>query len=50
VIPPQHYFVLGDNRNASFDSHEWGFLPAENLVGQAYKIYWPLERSQSLLR
>lgn len=50
LVPPQSYFVLGDNRNASGDSHVWGFLPRENIVGEAYKIYWPLDRVRSLQR
>ncbi|MCT7951471.1 signal peptidase I [Ancylothrix sp. C2] len=41
VIPSGFYFVLGDNRNDSFDSHVWGYLPASNIIGKAYKIYWP---------
>lgn len=41
IIPTGFYFVLGDNRNDSFDSHVWGYLPASNIIGKAYKIYWP---------
>ncbi|MEM9541895.1 MAG: signal peptidase I [Cyanobacteria bacterium P01_E01_bin.42] len=48
-IPPHSYWVLGDNRDRSFDSHIWGILPAENIIGRAYKIIFPLGRSRSLL-
>jgi signal peptidase I len=40
-VPKDHLFVLGDNRNDSSDSHAWGFLPLQNIVGKALLIYWP---------
>lgn len=41
VVPEGNLFVLGDNRNDSSDSHSWGMLPLENVVGKAEVIYWP---------
>lgn len=41
-VPLDKVFVLGDNRNASSDSHEWGFVPMKNVIGKALLIYWPI--------
>jgi len=44
-VPEGMLFVLGDNRNASADSHAWGFLPARYVVGRAWVRFWPPERA-----
>jgi signal peptidase I len=46
TVPTDSLFVLGDNRNQSSDSHSWGFVPLNLVVGKALFIYWPLEEFQ----
>jgi signal peptidase I len=40
-IPEGEYFVLGDNRNHSNDSHSWGTVPRENIIGKVWLSIWP---------
>ena len=46
VIPPDHYFMMGDNRGFSADSREWGPVPGDWIVGHVFATYWPPGRVQ----
>lgn len=43
VVPEDAVFVLGDNRNQSSDSHSWGFVPVNDVIGKAIFVYWPMD-------
>src|SRR5215831_7358437 len=44
IVPEGSYFVLGDNRDDSYDSRYWGFVPTENIVGRPLVIYWSMDQ------
>ena len=43
-VSEDNYFVLGDNRNQSFDSREWGELSRKNIIGKTWLRYWPISK------
>jgi signal peptidase I len=46
TVPPDMYFVLGDNRDNSRDSRFWGFVPQEDLLGRAAVVYWSYDATR----
>src|SRR6266702_23314 len=46
VVPPDHYFVMGDNRNNSADGRFWGCVPRDLVIGRAMFVYWSYDESQ----
>ncbi len=50
TVPQGSLFVMGDNRDYSFDSRSWGFVPLEDVVGKAFAIYWSWNRQEATVR
>jgi signal peptidase I len=46
TVPADGIFVLGDNRNHSLDSHAWGFVPFNMILGKALVVYWPFDQAK----
>src|SRR5919205_176873 len=45
IVPPDHYFAMGDNRDNSLDSRFWGYVPRGAIIGRAMFVYWSFDES-----
>jgi signal peptidase I len=46
IVPEGYYFVMGDNRDDSYDSRYWGFVPRANIIGRPLMIYWSVKQQE----
>ena len=50
IVPPGHYFAMGDDRDQSLDSRYWGFVPRENIIGKPLIVYWSYDAPSDQLQ
>lgn len=46
IVPDDQYFTMGDNRDFSSDSREWGFVPKSAIIGKSFVVYWPINHAR----